>query len=60
MTTAQGGGKVVSLTHRPPLPQFLFVDNLFNTLFGDVSVHIDLGYQVQIFSALSQSGCTVP
>ena len=21
MTTAQGGGKVVSLTHRPPLPQ---------------------------------------
>jgi len=25
MTTAQDGGKVVSLTHRPPLPQEMFL-----------------------------------
>ena len=25
MTTAQDGGKIVSLTHRPPLPQEMFL-----------------------------------
>jgi len=29
VTTAQGGGKVVSLTHRPPLPPGNFADTHF-------------------------------
>ena len=45
--------------HSATIKAIFTVDNLFNSLFGDVNVHSDLGNQVQIFSAVSQNDCTV-
>jgi len=36
MTTAQDGGKVVSLTHRPPLPTFPFSVSIFGTTYSSI------------------------